>query len=233
MLNGLARAKTYAVIIITAFLLTLYSYVPVNATSLNFDQTNNEGILSYDGDGGSLVGTDILFETVMGVDTLLNDGVVLNIFGGTLNFETGANIIEGPSTWEFESGGNFILTGTVKDGDNEIASGELLIGSWTANPDNPKVTGNESLLVLSGFGIDSKNQALLDFYGITATNFQFSNTEISFNVNIDIDTGAFSGSVNNADLNNFSVPDAGIMWLLGPSLLCLGMLGRMKFKSEH
>jgi len=227
--------KTYVLKITIAVAMTLCSYAPVNAMLLNFDQVSSgEGTLSYDGDGGSLVGTDILFETVMGTDTPDNDGVVLDISDGYLNFETGPNISEGPSIWEFESGGNFILEGTVKDENGDvIASGELLNGSWTANPYNPQVTGNQFVLILSGFGIDSKNQDLLDFYGITATNFQFVNTEISSEINMfDDKTGAFAANVTNADLVNASIPDASIMFLLGPSLLCLGLLGRRKSKTK-
>jgi len=218
MLKHATWFKIYAARIAIAMVLVLCGYVPVSATPiLNFDQDSGGGTISYDGEGGALIGSDIVFETVVGLGTSLNNGVILNITDGYLNFTTGDILTEGPSTWTFGDGGSFVLTGTAKtSGGTTIATGTLLEGYFTADPANPSVTGNGSVLVATSFGVDTKNQALLDYYGVTSSDFQFVNTEISMeDITIDADNG-FSGTVT--------------VFLLGSACL-VGFSGlRRKFK---
>ena len=235
------RFKSFAVTIAIAMVLVLCGYVTVSATPiLNFDQDSGGGTIAYDGEGGALKGTNIVFETVVGLGTSSNDGVVLDIIGGDLDFTTGNNITEGPNTWwTFNGGGFFKLTGTAIETstggtEKKIASGTLLEGHFTGDPANPSVTGNDFFLVLTSFGVDTKNQDLLDFYGITSSDFQFANTEISFSkVSIDKSNNGFSGYVTSADLSNKSIPsipDPAPAFLLGSACL-IGFSGlRRKFK---
>ena len=233
MLKRLVHFKTYALVIAVVFVLMIFSYATVNAMILRFDQITDGGTISYDGSGGALIGSDILFDSVTGLGTPKNSGVTFTISEGKLNFITGANNTEGPDEWTFASGGSFTLTGTVTDG-TTTASGTLLSGTFT---DIIEVDSflNFTFISVIGFGEDTKNTDLLEIFGIDsllADNFNFLTSNLSANiVEKDPDTGEFLANVNEADIVN-KVPDASIMFLLGPSLLCFGVLGRRKFKRE-
>ena len=71
----------------------MLSAAPSEGATLIFDQVNNSGTVSYDGAGGSLIGTDIAFETIQGVGT--DNDVTIDCAGCVLNFATGPNITEG------------------------------------------------------------------------------------------------------------------------------------------
>ncbi|NEO53814.1 MAG: hypothetical protein F6K54_12425, partial [Okeania sp. SIO3B5] len=86
-----------------------------NALIIEFDDVSiMGGQLSYDGEGGALIGTDILFDTISGIE---HDGTFvseLECMDCKVNFETGGNILEGPPVYTFGSGGSITVTGTVK-----------------------------------------------------------------------------------------------------------------------
>ena len=173
----------------------------VQAASINFDQANpsEQGGTVTASSGGNYVGTDIFF------DQIAFDGssVYCDASKGTtstnclLNFNTATN--------------SFELTAPAGLYD---PAGALL----------PNLDGS-SITVLSGTftdfadafgtfffaqGQDTKNQALLDYFGITSTNFTFNTTEIHTGTN---------GAVAEADIVN-SVPEPGLLTLFG-----LGLLG--------
>lgn len=202
------------------------------AIMLDFDQVIDGGTISYDGAGGALIGTDIEFDLVQGNGTPSNDGVTLDITGGVLNFTTGNNSLEGPNLWTFGSGGTFSLSGTVTDpgaGGAVVATGTLLSGSFTGSP--VAIYDGTSQINVSAFGIDEKNQDLLDYFGITGNDFVFSNTEIaSSNVVVGAD-GSFSGDVTEADLVNTSQeipePAAVAVWSV------LGLIGIVAYRRRN
>lgn len=197
---------------------------------IDFDQGPVEGgTIAYDGAGGSLIGTDIVFDTVTGIGTPANAGVSLTCDPGTclLNFETGANTGESP-TWTFAGGGFFTLTGTLVDGGGgTVASGTLLSGTFQGDP-AALVAGTSTSLTALGFGVDEKNPDLLAFYGLQPQQFTFSSTEIASDVTqFDSTTRSFTANVTEADLVN-EVPEPGTLGLLGGGLLALGLLRRRR-----
>lgn len=160
------------------------------------DKTVNGGTLSYNGTGGALVGKDLLLDTVLGIDTLLNNGKTLSCVGCKLNFTTGNNISESP--YEFASGGSVTITGKILDGLTEIVNGTLLTGQFTEN-----IVGSVagSFAVFSGIGIDSVNSALSSYYGVDTTDFTFAQTSIAAkNVTVKANKG-FIGTVTNTDFD--------------------------------
>ena len=184
---------------------------------LEFDDTNQAGgTVEYDGAGGALVGTNIIFNQIRGFGTPANDGQRLRIQGGRLNFESGPNTSEGPAQWTFAGGGTFELTGTARLPNNQggavIATGTLLSGSFS----NAQVTQFGNVLFAIGTGTDEKNQDLLDYYGILSpSSFTFAQTEISFeDVTVGSD-GSFSGTVSNADLVNTQTPEPNSLLVWG------------------
>lgn len=198
---------------------------PTQAASIIFDQaTNNQGgSISYDGIGGGLVGTNIIFDQLTASDVPLPG--TFNCLGCVLNFNTGANISEGPTTWTFAGGGSFTLTGTVfgvTGVDVPIIFDGFFIGESTAT------LGVGGKLNFQGFGQDHKNAELLAAIGLpTNLLFGFSNTEISA-VSATVDAnGGFTGlmkdgnKLGNADLTNDQIPEPGSALLL---LVGLGSL---------
>jgi hypothetical protein len=121
-------------------------------------------------------------------------------------------------------GGSLTITGTANDGINDIATGTLVQGSF----DNVTVSGGTFALTMISFGTDTKNQDLVDFFGLGEA-FTFANTQIALgSVTID-PNGGFSGTVTNADFDNLAVPVPPAVWLFGSGLL--GLVGVARRRS--
>ncbi|HAB38918.1 MAG TPA: hypothetical protein DCE52_13150 [Rhodobacteraceae bacterium] len=206
---------------------------------LKFDDgTMAGGTVSYDGNiGGALVGTDIVINSVTGIGTPMFDGESLDIANGKLNFITGGNLSKGPGNWEFASGGSFTLTGGIV-GLTDSGSGAvvpLLSGSFGAVPVNPGLSGNGSVFVFNGFGIDTKDNDMTGYFGIDPNlDWDFASTAISFDITTFDDNslsptyGKIEGTVNNADIVNAVPDESTTVALLGLGLAGLGAIARRR-----
>ena len=233
------KFKKNTMAVIAIFTAVLLSAQQAAAVSLEFiAPAGGGGTLSYGGNDGQdvLVGTNITFNEIIGIDTFLNDGVSLTIQGGRLDFETGANISEAnrlDGEWIFAGGGSFMLTGTAIDGGgNIVADGQLITGTFDGDQ---SVKVGSPLSRFDSFGIDTKHQGLLDFYGITDNNFEFASTQVAATGIGFSSDGSFSGNVVEATLvNTSSVPSEGATHLmLSMSLLCLGFVHRQFLKRSN
>lgn len=203
--------------------------------SFDDDAQNPTGTVSYSGDevgGDVLIGSGIGIVSIQGFGTPDNDGNQLNCVGCTLSFETGAVISEGPDTWQFGAGGFFRIEGVANNTGGELkANGILLEGRFTSEVSVTSVSipGLLDGLIVAGFGLDTKNEDLLDFYGLTDnTSFVFANTNISMaGVELEGD-GGFSGTVTNVDLDNTEIPLPAAAWLFGSGLIGLAGITRRK-----
>jgi hypothetical protein len=198
---------------------------------VSFDQSNPiaGGAISYDGTGGSLIGSNIPFDRLGGLGTPLNSGATSLCVGCLLNFTTGANISEGPGVYEWGGAplGSFTLTGSLPflpaPGPIGPPAEVLLTGTISA------ARLDTGLLILGLRGIDFKHPKIVDFYFGPGPDpiFSYINTQIIIG-GIDFDDvtdpggadGGFNAAVTNADIDNV-IPEPGSALLL---LLGLGSL---------
>jgi hypothetical protein len=184
------------------------------------------GTIVYDGAGGPATGTDILLQNIVGVDTPKNNGAALACLGCTLSFTTGANISEGPDIWGFAQGGSFQITGSVP-GAGIIAPALLIDGTFTVVP-LPGLppfaaiesgSGDTGFGLFFGSGVDVKSPLLAAFYGLGPDGSAGLTIVQGGTFSFDPATGAFSGTNNGANINNFAtVPNPAALLLLGAGL---------------
>ena len=204
--------------IIFGLVMLLPLHVSAAIISFDDDAASQDGIITYDGVGGPLVGAGIDFVSVVGTGTPLNDGTVLECRGCELAFTTGPNLSEGIVN-TFAAGGSVSLTGSVFDGITLVATGVLAAGGFGSVSTSTVVGGTG---VFTGLGFDRKHEDLVDFFGL-GTNFDFASTDIALaSVTGDGFTGFVAG-VTNADFDNSArIPQPGTLALFGAGMLLLG-----------
>jgi hypothetical protein len=204
------------------------------AAKLTFDNpTVDGGTISYDGAGGPLVGTDIVFQQVIGVDTPANSGTSLFCWpvNCLLNFTTGDNLTEGPPIYTFAGGGSLTLTGglnTAIDGSGVqvVPGGTLLASNGSFDPPVIVLGGGSTNAQVSGVGFDFKDEDLTTFYGLDQTVFSFANTVLSLQGATFDAEGGFTANVTDADFSNTAVPEPATLLLLGTGLVGAGAFNR-------
>jgi hypothetical protein len=225
-----------------AFLLVPGMALADGVPIIDFTVAPGAGSISYDGQGGPLVGQGISIVSVVGINTPENTGVVVPIAGGLLNFATGGLTGTTPNTWSFGGGENSFISIT---GWSDLSCGyECDDGLDVAQAPPWLLWGKFGDATVTAFGPtfriagasfwDYKCWELLAFYGLEEYAWQplAGNFNISFSVSRNPlpPSGFESTEVLSGDVVN-TVPEPGTLALLGTGLLSLAGLVRRKLTS--
>ena len=191
------------------------------ALIIRFDNVTTTGGTITDLGGGNFTGDNILFDQIT-----LEDDVTHVIFKTVqcglsnaqaceLDFSTitGSFVLTAPGGL-YDAGADGVYNGVtgpqISPNGTVVLSGVIATAGAVCSP----FTGECSF---SAFGTDTKDPNLLAFFGVTANNLQFANTEIYFDSN---------GNVTQEDLINhgdiISIPEPGMLTLFGLGLLGVG-----------
>ncbi|GKT07879.1 PEP-CTERM sorting domain-containing protein [Desulforhabdus sp. TSK] len=194
------------------------------------------GSISYLGGANPLEGTNIQVDNVVGLGTLINDGVAFNIVGGRLDFKTG-NPTGQP--WDFGGGASStisVIGGVDINGDGDlndvgdIANTTLLSGVFghASVSISNTVAGTQFNIAGAGFS-DTKNDDLLDLFGLPKGVPYEGAFNISFTSSVVSPGSPFtSTTVLSGDIVNTPVPEPTSMLLLGSGLAGVFFYGRKK-----
>ena len=239
--------KRVVLLLALAFLLAPMMALADTVPLLDFVVAPSAGAsITYDGQGGPLVGQGISIVSVEGINTPFNSGVVVPIVGGLLNFTTGGLTGTTSSTWSFGGGENsFISITGLSDVSCANVPGPQCL-TYSENGGGPPPIW----LLFGGFGDatvmtfgstfkiagasfwDYKCWELLAFYGLGDYAFEplMGNFNISFNAAGTPPGGFASTQVLSGDVVN-NVPEPGTLALLGTGLLSIAGLVRRKLTS--
>jgi hypothetical protein len=198
----------------------VFAPATARAETITFDQWQQGGTLTTS--GGDTTGTNIIFEFITYdanddgvVDSTLYCGDTVTV--GTdvntncyLNFDTATNTFTLTAPSGLYTLGNTLVNGTITGGTLVTGTtGVILDGTFTTSGFD--VTG----LQFNATGLDTKNQAMLDYFGslTAATDFKFNSTTIRRDS---------TGAVTQADITNTNIPEPGLLTLFGLGLLGVG-----------
>jgi hypothetical protein len=200
------------------------------------DLAGQTGTVSYATLGGTLVGTNITFDSIVATGTAADGPYDCQTC--RLNFTSGPNTDNGPSDdpdpYQWAGGGSFVLTGgsvlmgidpgyTDATCDDDLDDSDcvpttvLLSGTFTNLPGNVGVGAGSTFLFISA-GIDTKNADLAAFLGIDPLLWSYAESNLSLQTVTFNSDGTFEDAlVTDADLNNIKVPEpaSSLLLLLG------------------
>jgi hypothetical protein len=196
------------------------------ALIIDFDNIVFDGGTVTQGDGWT--GTGVIFDSIFLKDTSLIDPIAGVQCGATntgtaaatpvetckLNFGTATNTFTVTAPNGLYAIGVDLLPYSMDRGGLVVDTGTVLTGSFTS-------FGGVGGAVFGATGVDAKNAALLQFFGLAAnTTFVFASTVIYTGPN---------GAVTEADLTNTAqVPEPASMALFGLGLIAFGVIIRRR-----
>ncbi len=130
------------------------------------------GTINYAGGSNPLIGTNIAVDNLIGLNTPSNTNVLSQCVSCTLNFSSGsfASYDSTNKIWNFSGGGAITVKGGVDLGSNSSLdiplSTTLLTGVFDSASVDQQTDGKFGIRIAQGSFSDSKDAALLAFYGL-------------------------------------------------------------------
>jgi len=179
------------------------------------------GNIAYAGGAAALVGTNIQYDTIDGLITPANQGSILAITGGKLNFTTGTFDSSTSSSWNFKSGATITLTGAVLSLGITNTNTVLLSGYFNMITTVAKTNGNFKVQESGIF--DHKNVLIEQYYGINNGPLTWSGSMDAHFTAVGSPPGSFSSTlIGTASIFN-TAPEPSSMAIAG--LGALGLIG--------
>lgn len=181
--------------------------------------------ISYAGGASPLVGTGIVVDEVVGIDTPLNNGVVRALTSGLLTFTTGPlhTFIPGtgmplptPDLWEFKGGGPITISGDdgLGPGNRTLLSGTILAATVVA----PLAGGTFKVAVAAFF--NTVDPVLAAYYGLPDEGERYTGTfNLQFNAVTQPDKSFTSSVVLSGDITTSPAPEPGTLALAGVAVV--------------
>ena len=187
------------------------------------DPTLAGGTVSYDGAGGALVGTDILFQSIWG-------RTLRSIAVSTCRVSIASSVPprEASLALSAPSIPLRVVARSRSPGLSSRGSRKLLPAPWSRGASSSAALGTGGQLAVA-LGVDEKNADLVAFFGL-GPDFTFAQSQIMLTGAPYNGTGPFSRTVSNADFNNVAVPEPASMFLLGTGLVGLAAAARRRVK---
>ena len=205
----------------------------ITSPCIDFANLAASGQISYDGNGGPLIGTGIVIHNIWGFGTPEHNFQALQVEGGSLAFETGDllsyDILTG---YQFGGGGSFLITGGIAE--LNLAPGTVLAsGSFIDAAYGPGIVATQVRML----GIDWKHEDVVEYFGLDPNQpFQFGGPggggPTFTTPAVVVGGGAFTADVLTLDIPNtpVPVPEPGTLLLLGSGLAYV--VGRSRSKSR-
>jgi hypothetical protein len=202
---------------------------------IDFGNTRQPGgTISYDGEGGPLVGQGVPILSIAGLSTPANSWPAtgtLTVVDGQLNFATGELVESRPSFgYEFGAGGYFTITGAVPDLGVTDSSTVLVEGVFTGALYGAAQPSPAQFLLFTR-GTDVKNDLVMSYFGLVpGTPMSFGGGILTEPVVGGLDGGPFSVGALNVDIPNqpAPVPEPATLLLLGSGLSVAAIRARRR-----
>lgn len=170
------------------------------------------GSISYAGGANPLVGVGIDVDNVVGTGTTLNNGAMLTVTNAVLSFTTGNFTSSTANTWNFAGGSASTISIVGDIAALGLVQATLLTGYFNSAS---VINAGGTFKIAGASFVDTKNDVLLEYFGIAAGTPFAGNFNISFAA-AGAPPGAFTSStIFSGDIVNNPVP-------LPPSVLLLG-----------
>ncbi|QEH35037.1 hypothetical protein OJF2_35820 [Aquisphaera giovannonii] len=186
----------------------------------NMDSTHPAGAsIRYAGGAAPLVGVNLSVDSVTGLDASQNDGSMLSLAGGLLNFQTGNLISSDASHWAFGAGGSISITTT-----SPILPGasDLLLSGTLKSVDVELGSGVFKVVIASY--VNTVDSTLASYFGVAPGSSWEGDLNLSFRAK-GLPPGGFESSrILSGDVTTGAVPEPSSVLMGGIGVLGLGLL---------